>query len=180
MAKTRDTAEKGKGKKSGRKKLSKKQKVLIISAAVVAAAAIGIIIYFLVNRNSPQKLTAENYKQIEDEMKQNVQDGYFETYMNTEWTFSNGKAVSKDALLGNSPSNKKPIRCEVHLADSSEILFETGVLPVGTQVDTIKLSKDLEAGTYPAVCTIYLLNEDDGEYTESSQADFNITLIVEN
>lgn len=164
---------------SGKKKLSQKQKCLIAIGIIVVAAAIGVLVYFLFFKDSGQKLTAANYKQIEDDMKANVQEGYFETYMNTEWTFPNGNMASTDAILGNSPSNSKPIRCEVRLTDSDEILFDSGVLPVGTKADEIKLSRDLEAGTYSAVCTIYLLDEKDGNYTDASSADFNITFIIE-
>lgn len=166
-------------KNTEKKKLSTKKKVLIAVGSVAAVAVIGVGIYFLTNKGGGQKLTTENYKQIEDEMKDNVKEGYFETYMNVEWTFPNGNMASTDAILGNSPNNEKPIRCEVRLKDSDEILFETGALPVGTEVDKIKLSKDLEAGIHSAVCTIYLLDEKDGTYTDTSSADFDISLIIE-
>ena len=116
-----------------------------------------------------------------EDMGNEVQEGYFETYMNTVWTFPDGASESTDAVLGNSPNNKKPIRCEVMLADSNEVVLSTGVLPVGAEMPPFKLEVDLDAGKYEAVCMVYLLNEeDDGTYTDYSNAGFNVTIIVEN
>jgi methionine-rich copper-binding protein CopC len=49
---------------------------------------------------------------------------------------------------------------------------------VGSQVAEIVLDKDLEAGTYPALLTVHMV-EEDGAEVESNMG-FNITLIVEN
>lgn len=126
-------------------------------------------------------MTEGNYKQIAEEMEDEVQEGYFETYMNTDWTFPDGTSETEDAILGNSPNNKKPIRCEVKLVDTDEIIFKTDVIPVGAEVPPFKLDVDLDAGTYDAMCEIYLLNEEkDGTYTDYSNAGFNITITVEN
>lgn len=116
-----------------------------------------------------------------EEMENEVQEGYFETYMNTEWTFPDGTSETTNAILGNSPNNKKPIRCEVRLADSDEVIFKTDVMPVGVELPPFKLDKDLDAGTYEAVCEVYLLDEEkDGTYTDYSNAGFNVTITVEN
>ena len=114
-------------------------------------------------------------------MSKEVQEGYFETYMNTDWTFPDGTSETTDAILGNSPNNKKPIRCEILLSDTSEVIFSTGVLPVGAELPPFKLDVDLDAGTYEAVCMIYLLDEEeDGTYTDYSNAGFNVTITIEN
>ena len=122
-----------------------------------------------------------NYQQIMDDMGEQVQDGYFETYMTTDWIFPDGSSEATDALLGNSPNNVKPIRCEVLLKDSGEKLFSTGVIPVGAQIPSIKLDVDLEAGVYDATCMIYLLDEmENGTYEDYSSTGFNVTIIIQN
>lgn len=122
-----------------------------------------------------------NYKQIMEDMDAQVQEGYFETYMNTDWTFPDGASETTNAILGNSPNNKKPIRCEVLMKDTEEVLYSTDVLPVGAELPPFKLDVDLDAGTYDAVCMVYLLDEeDDGSYTDYSNAGFDVTITVEN
>ena len=135
----------------------------------------------MLTRKPDGVITEENYKQITEEMSKEVQEGYFETYMNTDWTFPDGTSETTDAILGNSPNNKKPIRCEILLSDTSEVIFSTGVLPVGAELPPFKLDVDLDAGTYEAVCMIYLLDEEeDGTYTDYSNAGFNVTITIEN
>lgn len=159
------------------KKEKRKKRVIII--AILLLIIVAIVIYLWLRR--PRVMNEENYKQISEEMDDQVQEGYFETYMNTEWTFPDGNSESTNAILGNSPNNKKPIRCEILLADTEEVIYSTGVLPVGAELPPFKLDVDLDAGTYDAVCMVYLLDEeDDGSYTDYSNAGFNVTITVEN
>ena len=158
----------------------KKRKKIIIIIGVLLLLIAAAVIFFL-NRKPKGVITEENYKQIMEEMENEVEEGYFETYMNTEWTFPDGTSETTDAVLGNSPNNKKPIRCEVMLTDTDEVIFSTGVLPVGVEMPPFKLEVDLDAGKYEALCMVYLLDEEeDGTYTDYSSAGFNITVTVEN
>lgn len=153
--------------------------VIIIAVAVGAAAAAGFM-YWYQNRDKGVLVTKENYEKIQEEVRQKVESGYFETYMNVKWTFPNGKSPSTDAVLGNSPNNTKAIRCEVILDETGEILFQTGAIGVGEQVPEIVLEKELAAGNYEATCMTYLLNEnEDGTYEDSSSAGFAVNIIIE-
>ena len=126
-------------------------------------------------------INEENYQQIQEDIGNEVKEGYFETYMNTDWTFPDGTSETTNAVLGNSPNNKKPIRCEVLLEETDELVFSTGVLPVGAELPAFKLDVDLDAGTYDAVCMVYLLDEaEDGTYIDYSSAGFHVTITVEN
>ena len=159
-------------------KKKKRKKILIIVCILIIIIA-AVLIYFLTRPKNT--MTEGNYKQIMEEMENEVQEGYFETYMNTEWIFPDGASETTNAILGNSPNNKKAIRCEVKLADTDEVIFKTDVMPVGVELPPFKLDKDLDAGTYDAVCEVYLLNEEkDGTYTDYSNAGFNVTITVEN
>ncbi|MCI8938500.1 MAG: hypothetical protein HFH12_00695 [Dorea sp.] len=156
----------------------KKRKKIIIAVCILLVVIAAIIIYFLTR---PKGMTEGNYKQIMEEMEEQVQEGYFETYMNTEWTFPDGTSETTNAILGNSPNNKKAVRYEIVLADTEEVVFKTDVIPVGAELPPFKLDVDLDAGTYDAVCMAYLLDEeDDGTYTDYSSAGFNVTITVEN
>lgn len=157
--------------------------VVGILLAIMAVAAVAIVFLLRGKSSEPETYVMDegNYQQIKAEMDEQVSEGYFETYMNTDWTFENGTAETKDAVFGNSPNNTKPIRCEVVLDDTGEIVFKSKVLPVGAELGSFKLDKDLEAGIYNAVCQIYLMDEgEDGRYVDSSSAGFHITITVNN
>lgn len=167
----------------------KNKKTIIVAVVVVLLlAVIGCLVFLLLRKEGkvPEEtggyvMNEENYQQIQEDMEAAVQEGYFETYMNTEWTFRDGKSKTEDAVLGNSPNNTKPIRCEVVLNDTGEVVYKTGVLPVGAVLEPFQLDQDLDAGSYAATCQVYLLDEtEDGTYTDYSNAGFNITITVEN
>lgn len=157
----------------------KKRKKIIILVCIVLIIIVAVLIYFLTRPKDT--MTEGNYEQIMEDIRNEVEEGYFETYMNTEWRFPDGNSETTNAVLGNSPNNKKPIRCEIKLADTEEVVFKTDVIPVGTELPPFKLDTDLDAGTYNAICQVYLLDEEeDGSYTDYSNAGFNVTIIVEN
>ncbi len=175
---TGQTQEQDSGSKLSPEELKKKKRRNVIAIIVILLVIAAVIIWFLTR---PKGITEGNYKRIMDEMEDEVKEGYFETYMNSEWTFPDGTSETTDAILGNSPNNRKPIRCEVVLVDTGEVVFKTDVIPVGAELPPFKLDVDLEPGTYEAVCMVYLMNEEkDGTYTDYSDAGFNVTITVQN
>lgn len=158
-------------------KKKKRKKIIVIVVCILLVIIAAVLIYFMTR---PKGITEGNYKQIMEEMENEVKEGYFETYMNSEWTFPDGTSETTDAIFGNSPNNKKPIRCEVILEDTEEVIFKTDVIPVGAELPPFKLDVDLDAGTYNAVCMVYLLDEKNGKYTDYSNAGFNVTITVQN
>ncbi len=165
-------------------KKNNRKKAAVIIVVILLLLIIGVLIFLLTKKQEETEgytINEGNYQQIQEDMESEVREGYFETYMNTDWTFPDGTSETTDAVLGNSPNNTKPIRCEVLLTDTEEMIFSTGVIPVGAEVPHFKLDEDLDAGTYDAVCMVYLLNEaEDGSYIDYSSAGFNITITVEN
>lgn len=166
-------------KKALERRGSKKKRIIAIIILILIIIA-AVVIYILTHR-SGEAMNEGNYQQIMEEMDDRVSEGYFETYMNNQWTFADGTSETKDAILGNSPNNAKPIRCEVVLDDTGEKVFSTDVMPVGAELPPFKLDVDLDAGTYNATCNVFLLDEEeDGTYTDFSSAGFKVTIVVEN
>lgn len=177
---------------AGNEKSKKRMMAVIICVLLIILIALAgtIVVLLLSNNKDNQDGTSQgsgaytmddgNYQQIRENMSEQVQEGYFETYMTTNWIFPDGNSEASDAMLGNSPNNTKPIRCELLLDETGEKLFETNVLPVGALVSSIKLNRDMEAGVYGATCMIYLMNEkEDGTFVDYSSAGFKVTLTIE-
>jgi hypothetical protein len=79
--------------------------------------------------------------------------------------------------MGNSSANTYPFYFTVELADTSEVVFTSGLLPVGSRINRLVLEKDLPQGTYAAVVGIHMVDEN-GNAIESNVG-INITLIIE-
>jgi hypothetical protein len=163
------------------KGLTTKKIILILGIFVIVCAAI-IIAILLLRTPEPAGgvpvIDENNLEEIMSEIEEKVARGMFETHMTTTWSFPDGQSPSSDAVMGNSAANNFPFWFTVTLADSGEIVYTSSLMPVGSQLAEIVLGEDLDAGTYPAVITIHMVDEE-GEEVESNMG-FNITLLVAN
>lgn len=168
------------------KKLSATQIILIIGFAcvIVAVAIVGFFIYKSMQPGQQEQpepaetgslvVDESNLESIAEDMQSKVDDSMFETSMNVVWNFPDGTSPSDDAYVANAGSNHYAISFEV-LLDGTEVIFTSGVIPVGNRIKEIRLDKELPAGSYDAVCMYHLLREDG---TENSSFGVNIILNV--
>lgn len=163
-----------------KKKLTRKQLILICAGAAVLCVLIvaGILLFGGSQPAAGTKVMNEsNVKAIKEDIQAKVAEGMFSTYMNTTWVFADGGSASSNAVMGNSEANNYPFWFTVTLSDTQEVVFTSGTLPLGTQIDKVVLTKDLEKGTYPAVVNIHMIN-DKGEEVDSNMG-FNIDIMIE-
>ncbi|MDR1321197.1 MAG: hypothetical protein LBK56_07190 [Gracilibacteraceae bacterium] len=168
------------------KGLTTKRIVLILGAlAIVCAAVVAVIVLTRPAADIGEERTPlgnlviddNNIEQIQRDVEEKVARGMFRTYMTTTWTFPDGKSASSDAVMGNSDANAYPFWFEVTLNDTDEVVYTSSLLPVGSVMKEIILDKDLEAGTYGAILTIYMVDENN-EPVESNMG-FMLTLTVQ-
>ena len=168
-------------------KASKKKKLIIAISSTTLIVLVTVIALLLIKSDDDKPkvegdgyyLTEDNVDEITDKIESDVQNGYFETYMNTEWTFPSGKSASKNAVFGNSENNSKPIRCYVELKATGEKIYESGVIPVGSELSQIKLNTTLKAGSYDAICNVVLMDSlGDGTFKDYSTTGFDIKIHI--
>lgn len=169
-----------------KKKVLNTTQLIIIICFVLLIAAIGIAAFFIIKAQKEYSLADEsipggnlivdesNLAEVDAYLSDSVATGMFEVSMNTIWSFPDGKSASTDAYVANSPSNHFPITFEI-LLDNSDMIYSSTVIPVGNRIKDIVLERDLDAGTYPAVCMYHLWNEDG---TEDSSFGVNVTINV--
>lgn len=90
----------------------------------------------------------------------------FQASMTTEWNFTDGKSASENAFVANKEENKIPISFDVTLT-SGETVYTSSVIPSGGRVDNIVLSQELAAGSYDAIVTYHLLDENNKEVAKA-------------
>jgi len=100
----------------------------------------------------------------------------FQASMTTEWNFADGKSASENAFVANKEENKIPISFEVTLK-TGETIYTSSVIPSGGRVDNIVLSKELAAGSYDAIVTYHLLDEN---HKEVANAQIEILINIAN
>lgn len=117
----------------------------------------------------------KNADDIMIEMSDKVEKGMFECKMTTTWTFENSDSVSPNAYVANVESNLHTLYFDVFESATNELLYSSPMLPVGTELNDIKLDKKLSAGDYSAVVMYTLVDEN---YEEVSTVGFNITISI--
>ena len=159
-----------------------KKKVIIAIAVILLLAVIGVmgaVIYKLMNKKEAPRERAVSAGLVVDgsEIDQKAADARFTTDMNMIWTFPSGSARSNNAIIGNSASNQYECYFEVYLDDGEQtLLYSSPVLPVGKRLEELKLNQVLEDGTYDAVCTYHILDDEDPD-VELGTVSFAVSLM---
>jgi hypothetical protein len=176
-------------KKEEKKGLSTKAVVLIILITIIVCGTALAAVLLLREGNTPPApaptpvmggipVTAENVQEIDAQLEQEIDRGMFETYYSPTWRFPDGSSPASSFLMGNSANNQFPFYFTVILDGENEPIFTSDLLPLGMQLGEIVLDRDLDAGSYPAVINIHMI-DDEGAEVESNMG-FAVTLIIEN
>lgn len=161
-----------------------KKKLLIIIAFVVLIAVIGIlgvVIYRLSTKKpeeaqKPERAVSEGLV-VGGSTNQKASEARFTTDMNMTWTFPSGSDTSNNAIIGNSVSNLYECYFEVYLNDEEQtLLYSSPILPVGKRLDKLKLNQVLPDGSYDAICTYHILDDEDTEI-ELGTVSFTVSLM---
>lgn len=86
-------------------------------------------------------------EEIQEALRQQVEEGMMNISMNTNPAFENGTAVG-NVLITNSTSNRYAQVVEIYRDDTGELIYRSGVIPVGARIDNAKLMVNLPQGVY--------------------------------
>lgn len=157
--------------------------IMLMAAFLVIVLLGGVIIYLVSGKESEsynQVVTPENVEQLIAELDQSeiVSPGSYEVIMNKDWVFPDASSPSTNAVVENSITNTNMVNFTIALADQSEkIIYTSPYLEVGSILQEIKLDDEtLSAGTYNAVLTYHLVDE---EFQEISTVSVSITIIIQ-
>ena len=162
--------------------------VVLALSAVLIVVLVGVVVYLL---NKPQEVpekqdsgevratvvTPENVDEVKAKQEEKVEGGFYACQMNVEWNFKDSSSASYNAYVANSEYNNHTVYFDLFLSDTNEKIYSSPYIPVGSELKDIKLDANLAAGTYPALVTYHLVDE---EKNELSTVTVTVTLYVEN
>ena len=172
--------------------VNKGRRVMIFIAFAVLIIALAVCLVLLLTKkdsgqaqiqekNEAQKalergfVSEDSVTDIMSEMDDKVAEGMFECKMTTTWTFEDSSSESPNAYVANVENNLHTLYFDVRDSSTDEVLYSSPMLPVGTEINNIKLEKELPAGDYQAVVMYTLVDEN---YEEVSTVGFNITISI--
>ena len=87
-------------------------------------------------------------------------------------------ALAGNLMIVNESNNRYPlVVVEITRNDTNEVVYKSGAIPVGSKIETAKLSVDLDAGTYECTAMFYNVDPNTGSYLGCAGAIINITVL---
>jgi hypothetical protein len=177
-------------------KKSGNNKIIIVIGIIVILLLLAVIVILLLRKptessdtpltpaTEPQRevlVSKDNVDEIVEQMEQEIAEytppGYYTAQMNSTWHFATGDSESYDSYVANASENTSDVYFDLYLSDDMENpIYQSPVLPVGTEIRNIRLNKDLEQGTYESVLVYTLVDENQ---KSQGTVSFTVTLIVE-
>lgn len=114
--------------------------------------------------------------ELGDALQQKIDESMFTVNVNSQPIFQNGTSKGKVDIV-NSPGNSYPCTVALTLDEDGTELYRSDDLIYPEQyIPTIKLSKNLPKGAYPATLTYYVYDADGKEVTGTMKAAMNIVI----
>jgi hypothetical protein len=113
---------------------------------------------------------------IVENLNKKVEEGMINISMNTSPNFANGTSAG-NLMIVNESINRYPQVVEITRNDTNEVVYKSGAIPVGSKIETAKLSVDLDAGTYECTAMFYNVDPNTGSYLGCAGAIINITVL---
>ena len=122
-------------------------------------------------------LTYRSQEEIQAELNRKVEEGMINISMNTSPVFPSGTEKG-NLLIVNSESNRYPQIVYIVRKDTSEEIYRSKSIAVGSRIEYAALDVDLPAGVYD--CVAYFNNADPDTGAMLGTAGAEITVTVEN
>lgn len=170
-------------KKTTRKQIERSRKKTFIIVLLLLCLIALLIVCFLLykNRQQPEMdtpgsdaiIVTEDTRNIQKDINEKVAKGMIDVKMTRNWVFEDGGKTS-NAYLANSERNSYPLRFEITLEDTGEVIMESPDVPIGSCIENFPLSVTLDSGEYNVVIAHQQI--EDGEVINTVRTAIPITV----
>ena len=112
---------------------------------------------------------------IVENLNEKVEEGMINISMNTSPIFADGTSEG-NLMIVNESVNNYPQIVEIVRNDTGETIYKSGGIPVGSKIETAKLSVDLPAGQYECTAMFHNVDPDTGNSLGCAGAIIVITI----
>ena len=114
-------------------------------------------------------------EEIQAELNAKVQEGMINISMNLNPVFKSGTEKG-NLLIVNEEINHHPQVIEIYRKDTEELIYRSGLIPVGSRIEEAPLLVDLDAGRYPCVAYFHSVNENTGNLLGKAGAEIVVII----
>ena len=146
---------------------------IVNTFVIISISTCGISVYNNIkNKNSLEMeknvVVADDGKTLDNMIKdqeEKVKEGMLSVGLTPIPTYPNGNTEGK-VMIKNPSKNTKNFKVKFILSKDNRLVYESGLIPPGSMIETAKLDKALPKGNYPAIAYFESYNsnnEKDGE-----------------
>ncbi len=114
--------------------------------------------------------------QRQAELQQQLDESMISFSINTSPVFETGGAEG-NLMLENPASNAKLLVVEIYMDDTQELIYQSKALPAGSYIESTRLDKLLEPGSYEATAYFKAYREADHSYIGQVGADLTLSVL---
>lgn len=167
--------------------MSKSKKRVLIVAGIALLLAVTIsVCYFIFTKDSKTDLVYDDnattgmmpgtdIDKRKEELQEMLDRSMIAFSINTSPVFINGTSEG-NLLIENPGNNAKLLKISIQINDTEEEVYTSNYLKPGTYIESAKLDKVLEKGTYDATAYFSAYEEDTGKYIGKTGAQIAITV----
>lgn len=166
--------------------MKKQNKNILIILILTCSIFLGIMLWLqsdnglnFENRQEQGSLEGLSLSEIEEMMKNKVEEGNFTISINTEPVFPDGKSDGT-LRIENSPHNRYLMIVKIYLKDKkgekNSKIYESGAIRPGNILEYDKLDRDLDKGSYMVVAEFEAYDEKTQEYVGKAASELTIMI----
>lgn len=115
-------------------------------------------------------------EEIQALLNNKVEEGMMNIHMLVQPTFEDGKSAGNIGIYVE-PQNREPQVVQILLKDTEELIYQSGIIPVGSRVEKGRLTKDLDAGIYPCIARFHRVDAETGEDLGMAEHEIMLTIL---
>lgn len=108
-------------------------------------------------------------------LNEKVEEGMINISMNTSPNFKNGISAG-NLMIVNESINRYPQMVEITRNDTSDVIYKSGAIPVGSKIEADTLDVELSVGTYECTAMFHNVDPETGVSLGCAGAIIHITI----
>ena len=170
-----------------KEKASPKQKKQRLAIAIVCLLLAGGGILWMLSKDGGSSLALDDNATMgvlpgidmaerQAQLQEQLDESMIAFSINTSPVFATGGSEG-NLMLENPEHNAKLLVAEIYLDDTQELIYQSKALPAGSYIESTRLDKLLEPGSYEATAYFKAYREADHSYIGQVGADLTLSVL---
>lgn len=138
---------------------------------------VGMIFNAGIDENAqPGDFEGMSEEEIQAALNDKVEAGMMNIHMMMEPVFPSGTEKGNIGIYVE-PQNREPQVVQIIRSDTNEVIYTTGIIPIGNRIETDKLDVDLDPGYYPCRARFHRVDPETGKVLGIAEHEIRVAVL---